>query len=161
MNINGCLLKNVGGDIYRFGKFRHTSKEETWFMLPGTISRGYIRIRINGKLYFKHRLLYKLEHTDWDIEDSSKNNSIDHKNIDSRDNSLENLRPATALQQVLNRKCMINAKGYYWDKQNQNWHAQISIDGKTKHLGYFEKEEDAHQAYLNAVEINRALLFLQ
>jgi hypothetical protein len=162
MNINGCLLKNVDGDIYKFGKFRHTSKEETWFMLPGNIKPdGRIQIKINGKKYYKHRLLYKLSHPDWDIENSGPNNTIDHIDIDCKNNSLNNLRTATALQQVLNRKCVINAKGYTWNKRYQKWEAQIQIDGKKKHLGYFVLEVDARQAYLTAVEINRALLFLQ
>ncbi len=159
MNINGCLLKNVDGDIHKFGKKVWNSKEETWFVLKGCILRGYIRIKINGKNYYKHRLLYKLEHPDWDLE-YSPNNSIDHKNIDSRDNSLNNLRTATALQQTLNRKCMATAKGYIWNKRRQKWEAQICINYKHKHLGYFVLESDARQAYLTAVEINRALLFL-
>jgi hypothetical protein len=158
MNINGCLLKNVDGDIYKLRIYK--SKEETWHILKGNIQPlGYIRIRINGKQYFKHRLLYKLAHPDWDLE-YSPNNSIDHKNIDSRDNSLNNLRTATALQQVLNRKCMATAKGYTWNKRYQKWQARICVNGVHKFLGYFVLEVDARQAYLTAVEINRALLFL-
>ena len=30
------------------------------------------------------------------------------------------------------------------------WKAQIRLDGKLKHLGYFVNEEDARNAYLNA-----------
>jgi len=39
-------------------------------------------------------------------------------------------------------------KGVCWRKQNQKWVAQITIDGKNKHLGLFPTEEAAHQAYL-------------
>jgi hypothetical protein len=41
-------------------------------------------------------------------------------------------------------------KGYYlW---RGKWRASISINGKQKVLGIFEKEEDAKEAYLKAVE---------
>lgn len=156
MNINGCLLKFKDDKIWKFGKQNWSSKEETWFVLKGTIHTGKSgykchKTQINGKKYTTARILYKLAHPEWDIEDSSKNNTIDHISINSLDNSLDNLRVATTLQQNLNRKIVINAKGYSWHKASQKWMARIKIDGKNKHLGYFEKEEDARQAYLNAV----------
>lgn len=157
MNINGSLLKNVDGEIWKFGKKMWKSKKETWFMLKGAIRPdGRIQICINGKLYRKHRLIYKLANPEWDIDNSASINTIDHINIDYRDNSLDNLRVATMVEQSLNRKCMATAKGYHWRKDLQKWHSKININGKSKHLGLFEKEEDAKQAYLNAVSINRA-----
>ncbi len=148
--ILGCRLKTVDGNIYKLRIYK--SEEEKWVMLKGTTdTHGYIKIKISYKFYFKHRLLHKLANPEWNLDDSRKNNSIDHINIDCRDNSLENLRPATALQQVLNRKCVINAKGYSWDKRAQKWYAQIVVDRVHKFLGYFVLEADARQAYLNAV----------
>ena len=32
----------------------------------------------------------------------------------------------------------------------KKWHAQIKLNGKSIHLGYFDKEEDAKNAYLKA-----------
>jgi len=43
-----------------------------------------------------------------------------------------------------------NAKGYYIDKARGKYKAQINVDGKNKHLGYFVSEDDARNAYLNA-----------
>ena len=155
--INGTKVKYEGGQIYKFCKYRLDSKEETWIMLKGSARPdGRIRILINHKSYYKYRVLYKIANPEWDIENSS--NSIDHININCKDNSLENLRPATQLQQILNRKCMTSAKGYIWCKANQKWKARIVIDGKTKYLGLFDLESDAHQAYLNAVAKYRPYL---
>jgi hypothetical protein len=41
-------------------------------------------------------------------------------------------------------------KGYSWDAQKQKWKARIKINQRLRHLGYFDREEDAHQAYLVA-----------
>ena len=41
-------------------------------------------------------------------------------------------------------------EGVCWHKRDQGWIAQISINGKKKHLGCFEKEEMAYAAYLKA-----------
>eukprot|EP01048_Picozoa_sp_COSAG05_P005495 COSAG05_NODE_327_length_11345_cov_16.236884_6_plen_159_part_00 len=37
--------------------------------------------------------------------------------------------------------------GVSWKTRQRKWWAQIKIDGKTKHLGYFEDEKDAALAY--------------
>lgn len=38
-------------------------------------------------------------------------------------------------------------KGVCWNARKKRWRAQITIDGKQVHLGWFSKEEDAHAAY--------------
>ena len=41
-------------------------------------------------------------------------------------------------------------KGYSWNNQKNKWGARIKINQKIIHLGFFDKEEDAHNAYLVA-----------
>lgn len=38
-------------------------------------------------------------------------------------------------------------KGVIWDEQRGKWRSRIEINGKRKHLGYFESEVDAADAY--------------
>jgi len=38
-------------------------------------------------------------------------------------------------------------KGVYFNKRANKWMAQIRINGKSKHLGYFKTELEAHQSY--------------
>ena len=45
------------------------------------------------------------------------------------------------------------AKGYYFHKKAKKWKSQIKLNGKLKHLGLFESEQEAHQAYLKSKEI--------
>ena len=50
-------------------------------------------------------------------------------------------------------------RGVSWHKQKSKWVAQIGIDGSTKHLGYFESEEDAARAYdAEATDLGRTTL---
>jgi hypothetical protein len=39
---------------------------------------------------------------------------------------------------------------YY--KQKRKWRAQIQVNGKHKHLGYFNTEQEAHDFYKKALE---------
>ena len=38
-------------------------------------------------------------------------------------------------------------KGCYWNARRRMWHAQILVDGKRTHLGYWDSEEDAARSY--------------
>ena len=75
--------------------------------------------------------------------------SADHRNGDTLDNRLQNLRPATQRQQCLNVKSRarkVPFKGIY-KKSRNTWGASIRIDGKRVHLGSFASSEDAARAY--------------
>jgi hypothetical protein len=106
-------------------------------------TNGYIRIRIGGKSYYIHRLIMIAF-----VGESDK--SVDHINRIRNDNRFENLRYCNYSENALNTDRSDNAKGYYWDKVNKKWKAYIRINNKLKHLGCFDKEEDARQAYVDA-----------
>ena len=76
---------------------------------------------------------------------------VDHINDIKTDNRLENLQVVT--NRFNSRKTQGNYsskyKGVCLKRKTNKWGACISIDGKLKHLGYFEKEYDAHVAYQN------------
>ncbi len=69
----------------------------------------------------------------------------------SRGYSPENCRWVTPQQNQMNTGSRINStskyKGVCWFKTRNKWVAQIMIDGKNKHLGYFVDERDAGVAY--------------
>ena len=106
-------------------------------------------ITINGKPrnFRKHRLVKLAHDPTFDIFDSSPSNCIDHENHTRDDNSNDNLRVVSQQQNCFNRS---NVKGYCWNNKAKKWQAQIRIDGKSEYLGLFEKEEEAHNAYLAA-----------
>lgn len=75
----------------------------------------------------------------------------DHRNHNTLDNRRNNLRICTQQQNQRNRKTNSNTfsqyKGVSWNKHAKKWHAQITINGTRKHLGYFIEEKDAAEAY--------------
>jgi len=105
-------------------------------------ANGYMRITINKKSYSVHRVI-------WIYHNGSIDDSlcIDHINRARNDNNIENLRLVTQQENTWN---MANVKGYHWNKRNKKWQTQIKANGSSKHIGYFDNEQEAHQAYLNA-----------
>jgi len=143
--INNTRIKYEDGEVYSFIKMRR-SKIKKWYLLKGCIDKetGYRRVKINKKPYLYHRVMYKLFNKDWEIEDNSKNNQIDHIDRNRLNNNIENLRVVTHHQNQFNKNC----KGYYWNKVANKWKVQIKVNGKNKHGGLFIHEEDAKNKYL-------------
>tara|TARA_R110002153_G_scaffold187391_1_gene340430 strand:- start:324 stop:803 length:480 start_codon:yes stop_codon:yes gene_type:complete len=146
-NILGCEFKYENDKFYRL-----SMKSKKWKCCNDLKScGGYNRIAINKKRYPLHRLIYKFHNDDWDITDSSKNNFIDHININPLDNRIENLRILNASQNSRNIKKKQNCSSKYigvcWDKLGNKWRARIEINGKKKSIGQFDTEEEASEAY--------------
>jgi hypothetical protein len=97
------------------------------------------------KAHKVHRLVAKTF-----LDDYSEDLQVDHIDNDRLNNKLENLRMVTHQQNQFNRP---KAKGYYWHKHSKKWMAYINVNGKKKHLGYFDTEAEARDSYLAAKKI--------
>jgi len=146
--LNGRLLKYEDRKLYVWREINY--KPSYWFELKGCVSKsdGYRYVKINYNPYLYHRVVYYIHNDGWDIDDTCRDNSIDHIDRDRLNNNIENLRVVTNQQNQWNQNC----KGYYFHKPSGKYRAQIKVDGKKKHLGYFVTEDDAHNAYLIAKE---------
>jgi hypothetical protein len=86
------------------------------------------------------------------------NNEVDHIDGNGLNNQRNNLRIVTHRKNGQNRKELrLNTKsstytGVTWNSTKQRYIAQISIGKKRIHIGTFINEEDAHKAYLKAVQ---------
>jgi hypothetical protein len=110
-----------------------------------------IQFNVDGKYthLYLHRVIYYAYNQDWNIYDSSKNNTIDHRIHEvgvPLDNSITNLRVVNNQQNHFNR----NAKGYYFNKKNNKYKSQIGVNGETIYLGYYDTIDEARNAYLEA-----------
>ena len=97
--------------------------------------------RINGVLYFVHKLVWLYHCGYWP-------KYIDHKNGDNHDNRIENLREASHLQNMANRNR--HERGVHFEKKKGRFRARIRFAGKRMHLGYFATREEALEAYRKA-----------
>lgn len=78
---------------------------------------------------------------------------IDHIDGNGLNNQRSNLRVVTHRENLHNhhRKKTSRFVGVSWSKSNNNWQAQIHKNSIATHLGNFKTEEEAHEAYLKAL----------
>lgn len=119
--------------------------------VAGSLGRsGYRAIPVNRRSMLAHRVAWALHYNEQPPE------FVDHINGDRADNRIENLRPATRMQNQGNRKISANNttgfKGVTYHKRIEAYAAQIRSNGKLHHLGLFDCPEAAHQAYLAAAK---------
>lgn len=98
-------------------------------------------ITLNGVLreYYTHRLIWWLLRDEWP-------EVVDHKDRDTQNNHIENLRAATALQNSRNRSArQSNSTGYVGVRKDDNhYRATLVVDGSHfQTYGYHTKEAAA------------------
>lgn len=120
-------------------------------------STGYVHIGITvdgkSKVYQAHRLAHLM------MTGSLPSDTIDHKNGIRCDNRWFNLRPATRSQNSVNKKG--------WGKQylkgvglnHKGFTSSLVVDGKPKHIGTFDTEQEAHEAYVEKAKEIHGLFF--
>lgn len=115
-------------------------------------SDGYYDIRFNYKLIRAHRLI-------WMYMYGYFPDQIDHINGIRGDNRLCNLRESNNHlnhHNVKRKKRLESSEfksrflGVSWSYRRKKWIAQIKLNRKGYHLGAFDIEEDAAQAYKDA-----------
>lgn len=110
-------------------------------------SDGYLRIRIDGRLYLCHRLAVLYMTGSW------PEHQVDHRHGIRDDNRWCELQPATPVenQQNVRGPKSNNKSGLLGVSPHGNgWRAQIMTDGKCRRLGTFQTPEAAHHVYLLA-----------
>lgn len=111
---------------------------------------GYVQTKFRGLNFQVHRIVWLMHHGD--LPDV-----LDHINGDRADNRIENLRSVTRAmnRQNLRSATRINRTGFLGvtlvaRNKKRPFLAAIKVDGKRRELGYFEKPELAHEAYVTA-----------
>jgi hypothetical protein len=134
----GMTYDPITGNIYGSSGKLITSKCKKGYIYPG--------VWFENKTYrfFAHIFAWYVTYS------KMPDNQIDHINGVRDDNRIINLRDVTNQQ---NQQNQTKAKGYYWVEHMKKWRAMIGVDEKRIHLGYFDTEEEARQAYLDAKKI--------
>jgi hypothetical protein len=98
-----------------------------------------IRISVNGKRYYLHRIVYFAFNSTFDFYNPKI--MIDHINRDSLDNRISNLREATSGENQCNQKAQKNNKlgiKNIYDREKR-WVVMIKKDGQTVVNRSFQK----------------------
>lgn len=103
---------------------------------------GYSNGERKQKMIIMHRI----------IVNAPNGKVVDHKNHNALDNRKSNLRIVSQRQNNQNKKSKGTSKypGVHWEMKRNKWRANIQLEGKSKHLGYFDDEREAAKAYENA-----------
>ena len=115
---------------------------------PGWINdQGYKLVTIENKTYRAHRLAWLYMYGVW------PSGQIDHIDHNRSNNSISNLRDVTHQDNHKNKPLQKNNKsGTHGVSllKNGKWRSRIKINGKEKHLGFFNSKKEAVESRLNA-----------
>ena len=150
MVLNDSTMK-----VFRDGRihslFKHKDGREKWRVRAFNLDKdGYFRVRIGSKKNHKDHLVHNIITLCY-LGEKPLGYQTDHINSIRTDNRLENLQYITLQQNYQKRKTVNgrNIKGYTL-KKNGKYRAQITLDNKSFHLGYYHTEEEARQVYIDA-----------
>lgn len=111
---------------------------------------GYVQISIGGKIFQAHRLAWIVCHG------HEATGQIDHINRIKNDNRIENLRDVSRSENkqntLLSSANKSGFKGVSFKSELNKWYAQICLNKKKIHIGYFANKEDASQAYIRTAQ---------
>jgi hypothetical protein len=110
--------------------------------------RGYYQVKLNGRCYKAHRIIYAI-HNNITIE-SMDGQTIDHIDGNRSNNKPDNLRLCTVHENNQNKTKHRDGHLVGTTFDGKAWKAQIQTKGKTKHLGRFQTQIAANNAYLQA-----------
>jgi HNH endonuclease len=120
-------------------KFAIVDNADFWFLNQWKwyFTNGYARRDVSRVRIYMHRFILKIP----------KEKVCDHINRNKLDNRKSNLRIVTQSQNMMNsKKPITNTSGYKgvtWFLRDGVWKAQIKLNQKNFHLGYFKNIKDA------------------
>jgi hypothetical protein len=142
-------------EVSNRGRVKSLKWTKDKILKPKISNAGYCLIPLwkNGKskTFPIHRLVYQSF-----IGELIKGLVVDHISGDRIQNSVENLQQISYRENTVRGNVTKNSTSKYpgvnWEKSKNKWKSRISLNGKKKHLGLFESELEAAQAYEQALK---------
>ena len=112
--------------------------------VTATNEQGYLHVHHANKRFKCHRVVWLLHKGEW------PKGEIDHINRNRADNRIENLRDVPRHINASNRPDAASMTGTSWHPDKRKWKAKIQNNNVCIHIGYFNTQIEAHEAYLRA-----------
>ena len=117
-------------------------------------SNGYLIVGLSNNGISKTRKVHQLvAETFLNHKRCGSKLVVNHINFNKKDNCVENLEIVTQRENANMKHIKSSSKytGVNWDEDRGKYRALIYINGKSKYLGRFVNEYDAHLAYQSAL----------
>jgi hypothetical protein len=147
-------VKSLSRTVFLKGKHPFISKEK--ILKTSIDNSNYYNVNLYEKGKIKTRTVHQL------VAIAFLNHKpcgfklvVNHKDFNKLNNCVENLEIVTQRENS-NKKHLKRSSQYtgvYWYKERKKWRSMICINNKNKHLGYFETELEAQQAYQNKLKL--------
>ena len=112
-------------------------------------NHGYRTVKVHGKSYLAHRIIYFIMTGIWPIE-------VDHLDHDPLNNRWRNLRNVphseNGRNKSMNKRNRSGCNGVQWYERGKCWRVQLTIKGKVTHIGYFKERSKAVAASKEAMK---------
>ena len=129
---------------FRKGKILKLSSDKNGYELINLSTNGF------QKTYKVHRLVANAF-----IPNPKNNPQVNHKDFNKKNNDISNLEWLNSRDNTVHyNNTKVKSSQYVgvtFSKQQQKWFAAIYFNGKRSHLGRFENEIKAAEAYKNAL----------
>ena len=117
---------------------------------PGMDRKGYLYVVLYSNIEMSTMRIHRLVAQAF-ILNLTNLPCVDHKDRNSLNNHLSNLRWCTRKENNQNRSKNKNTssvyKGVFFNKNNNKWCARIQHNGQKIHLGFYVDESEAAHAY--------------
>ena len=142
------------GRVKSFDRVDSIGRKKNGIVLSNnkTNGNGYKIVSLHNNGVKKNKYVHRLVAYAF-IEGS--NERVDHINNDKSDNRAENLQFLTHRENISKNppwKGTSKYTGVCWAKERNKWVSAISINGKRKHLGYFNEDYTASITYQIALQ---------
>lgn len=122
---------------------------------PCKTPSGYLKVWLykqgKRKMFYIHRLVANAF-----LKNPNNLPCVNHKDFDKTNNKVENLEPCTSRYNMIYNsifgKHSSRFVGVTWNKSRKKWQAQYQVGKKKIFLGCFDTQEEAHDAYINALK---------
>ena len=156
-----CIMEEIYKDvigyegIYQVSNFGNVKSCKNGFIMKCYLEKiGYYSIRLYNNNIGKTRKVHQL------VAESFLNHKrcgyklvVNHIDLNKINNKVDNLEIVTARENS-NRKHIESSSKYVgvqWNTEKRKWKSTIRINGNRNHLGYFNNELEASEAYQEAL----------